>query len=145
MWGRAGEIGKHWKREGQMTGQRGKRSKEGPAWMINFRKCLKPWSAHPCRCFVAALSCVPPPRPNCVIQLVCSSGPWLISLGDQQNGWPSLTLSFPPSCSFRRPVRPAGGKLFFSPFYLCFSSVSLFSLVPYFSSSLLSFPFYLII
>lgn len=28
--------------------------------MINFRKCLKRRTAHPCRCFVAALPCVPP-------------------------------------------------------------------------------------
>lgn len=66
--------------------------------MINFRKCLKLWSAHPCCCFVAALPCVPPSLSH-----LCNSISvlqWaLVDLFRRSTKWLAKSHSFFPSLS----------------------------------------------
>lgn len=66
--------------------------------MINFGKCPKPWSAHPGRCFVAALSCVPPSLSH-----LCNSisvlQRALIDLFRRSTKWLAKSHSFFPSLS----------------------------------------------
>lgn len=70
----------------------------GAAWMINSRKCLKLWSAHPCCCFVAALPCVPPSLSH-----LCNSISvlqWaLVDLFRRSTKWLAKSPSFFPSLS----------------------------------------------
>lgn len=107
--------------------------------MINFRKCLKPHSAHPCRCFVAALPCVPPQSHLCNSISVLQ---WaLIDLFSRSTKQPAKSRSF-----FRLSLAPsaarsdsAGGTLFFSP-PLSPVFTSCLSLILQLASPLLSFP-----
>lgn len=77
--------------------------------MINFRKCLKQWSAHPGRCFVAALPCVYHPQSHlcnsisvlqwALIDLFRRSTKWLAK--SHSSSYPSLLLLVHPTQTFQ--------------------------------------------
>lgn len=107
--------------------------------MINFRKCLKPWSDHPCRCFVVAFPCVPPQSHSCnsisvlqwaLIDLFSGSTRWLA----KSHSFFSSLLLLPQSTQARR-----WHAVLFIILSLVFSSYR--SLAPHFSYPVLSFPF----
>lgn len=102
--------------------------------MINFRKCLKLWTAHPCRCFVAALPCVPP-SPSHLCNSISVLQWALIDLFRRSTKWLAKSPPPPPppspcSCG---PLRPAGGTLSLS----CFSTPRL-SLIPHSATPVVS-------
>lgn len=92
--------------------------------MINFRKCLKLWTAHPCRCFVAALPCVPP-SPSHLCNSISVLQWALIDLFRRSTKWlaksppcfPSLSLLLRPTQTCRWHTLPfiAPTLVFHSP------------------------------
>lgn len=74
--------------------------------MINFRKCLKLWSAHPCRCFVAALPCAPPPPPPHLCNSISVLQWALIDLFRRSTKWLAKShFSFPSLSLLLQPTR----------------------------------------
>lgn len=72
--------------------------------MINFRKCLKLWTAHPCRCFVAALPCVPP-SPSYLCNSISVLQWALIDLFRRSTKWLAKSPSLLPSLPLPRPTQ----------------------------------------
>lgn len=108
--------------------------------MINFRKCLKPWSAHPCRCFVAALPCVPPQSHLCNSISVLQRA--LIDLFRRSTKWLAKSHSFFPSLLLL--PQPTQARRWHAVLFIILSLVfsTRLSLGPHFSYPLLLFPPY---
>lgn len=108
--------------------------------MINFRKCLKLWSAHPCCCFVAALPCVPPQSHLCNSISVLQ---WaLIDLFRRSTKWLAKSQSFFPSLLLL--PQPTQACRWHTVLFIILSLVftSCLSLILQFASPLLSFSLY---